>query len=149
MNTTELIGQGDVVTDWISAIAATATALITGYAVLIARKTLHSWKDKEKFMQLVKVNRAVFAYRQKVESMSLLNHDHDKIREYVQSVLQPSLSDIFHEMKLAGMEENNSEEFRLFAALFEAQQKHQESHAHFGKLLDSAVALQKAVTVSF
>ncbi|ENU2083024.1 hypothetical protein ACE6ZS_004742, partial [Salmonella enterica] len=56
---------------WLAAIATVITAVITGLALCVAFKTLHSWKDKEKFMQLVRVKRSFFAYRQKVESMPI------------------------------------------------------------------------------
>lgn len=149
MTTNDLIDVLSMAAAWISAIAASVTVFITGYALVIARRTLHSWKEHEKFMQLVRVKRAVFAYRQNVESMTLLEHDHDKIREYISNVLQPSLTDIFHEMKLADMNEKESPEFECFNALFEAQQKHQQSHANYRELLNCAVALQEKIEVSF
>lgn len=149
MNTTELIASWSMWASWISAIATAATVAITGYALVIARRTLYSWKDKEKFAQLVRVKRAVFAYRQKVESMTLLKHDNEKISLYIPNVLQPALTDVFHEMKLAGMDEKENLEFKYFDNLYKAQQKHEESHAHYGELLECAVALQEEIKVSF
>lgn len=133
---------------WVSAISALITVLITGVALYFAYKTLHSWRDKEKLMQMVRVKRAIFSYRQKVESIRFLKFDSQKINENVQNVLQPALSDIFHEMKLAGMEEGNCREFELFDALSAAQSQFEDSHVGWPELLNCTVELQKAIVVS-
>lgn len=132
-----------------SAVTSFVTAIITFFAVCIAYRTLHSWKDKERFMQLVKLKRAIFSYRQKVEHITAFKHDNHKINEHLISVLHPALSDVYHEMKLAGFKENESEEFRLFDELFIAQQLYKDSQLDYDALLSCTVKLQGAIKVDF
>lgn len=136
-------------TSLVSAIATVVTAVIACRAARIAYKTLHSWKDKEKFMQLVRLKRSIFSYRQRVEHLSVFQHDHDKINDYLLNVLQPSLTDVYHEMKLVGYKEGVSEEFKIFEVLYEAQKEYMESHLDSNKLLDGAVKLQKKIEVDY
>lgn len=131
----------------ISAFATVATAIITGLALLVARRTLHSWRCRERLMQLVRVKRAVFVYRQQIENIDPLIPDIDKL-EYVRQKLQPALTDIFHEMKLAGIEENKSYEFDIFDEIYHLQLKCSEGEFDFGKLLKTTIALQNAIVVS-
>ncbi|EID9932648.1 hypothetical protein LCS18_002616 [Salmonella enterica] len=149
MSISEVIDLWSTVATWISAIAATVTMAITWGALIIARKTLYSWKDKEKFMQLVRLKRAIFSYRQKVESVTTFNHDNKKINDYILNTLQSALSDVYHELKLAGFEESNSTEFQLFNKLWNAQKEYQQSQLNYASLLKGAVELQESIKVSF
>lgn len=149
MSISDTIALWSAVGTWLAAIAAIITAVITGLALYIAFKTLHSWKDKEKFMQLVRLKRAIFAYRQKIESITTLNHDPQKINEHVINVLQPALSNVYHEMKLAGFKETGCTEFELFEAVWGSQKRYESSHANYAELLSSAVELQEAIKISF
>ncbi|MDM3270927.1 hypothetical protein [Citrobacter sp. Ce129] len=149
MSTSDTIALWSAVGTWLAAIATIITAVITGVAVYVAFKTLHSWKDKEKFMQLVRLKRAIFAYRQKIESITTLNHDHQKINEHVINVLQPALSNVYHEMKLAGFKEKECIEFKLFDAVWDSQKKYESSHMNYAELLNSAVELQEIIKIGF
>lgn len=122
---------------------------ITVFAVCIAYRTLHAWKDKEKFAQLVRLKRSIFSYRQKVENLGARSRDNHELNEYIVNVLQPVLSDIYHEMKLSGYDEDSSMEFKLFDEIFSAQGLYMESQLNSNVLLDNAVELQKAIKVSF
>ncbi|MCX9003456.1 hypothetical protein NLN86_17555 [Citrobacter portucalensis] len=75
MKTSDTIALWSALGTWLATIATVITAVITGLALYVAFKTLLSWKDKEKFMQLMRVKRSVFAYRQKIESMPNLMND--------------------------------------------------------------------------
>ncbi|EHJ7977364.1 hypothetical protein QSZ85_000654 [Escherichia coli] len=149
MDISNKISFWSMIGTWVSAFASIITAGITAYAARIAFKTLHSWKEKEKFLQLVRLKRAIFAYRQKVESISSFKHDNKRINDHVLNVLQPALSDIFHEMKLSGFKEKQCSEFDLFDALFEAQKNYEESQINYDDLLICAIDLQKAIEISF
>ncbi|EBE6611823.1 hypothetical protein CUK41_08035 [Salmonella enterica] len=149
MHTSDTIALWTALGTWLAAIATVITAVITGLALCVAFKTLHSWKDKEKFMQLVRVKRSVFAYRQKVESMPNMKHDNAKINDYLQNVLQPALTDIFHEMELAGLKGDRCTEAQLFNELFAAQKKYEEDHLDWAYLFKCSIKLQEAIDVSF
>ncbi|EAM2672891.1 hypothetical protein EWO26_23535, partial [Salmonella enterica] len=66
MSISEKIALWSMIGAWVSALASVVTVIITGFAAIIAFRTLNSWKDKERLMQLVRVKRAIFAYRLKV-----------------------------------------------------------------------------------
>ncbi|EEH5429262.1 hypothetical protein GWS32_14630, partial [Salmonella enterica] len=83
MNTSDTIALWTAIGTCLAAIATVITAVITGCALRVAIKTLHSWKDKEKFIQQVRLKRAILEYRQKIESIKNLNNDHLKINEHV------------------------------------------------------------------
>ncbi|EPH2695099.1 hypothetical protein WJG45_002392 [Klebsiella aerogenes] len=133
----------------ISAIATVSAAVIACIAAWIGYKTLNSWKDKERFMQLVRLKRSIFTYRQRIEHISVFNHDNHKINEYILNVLQPALTDVYHEMRLAGFEEGESKEYKLFESLFSAQQEYMSSHLDYGSLINSAIELQKAIDIDY
>lgn len=137
------------ISDKISLVSSIVTAAITLSAAVIAFKTMNSWKDKEKFMQLVRLKRAIFSYRQKIETITSFNHDSKKINDYILNTLQSALSDVYHEMKLAGFEEGNSMEFKLFSRLWDSQRAYQESQLDYGSLLNSAIELQESIKVNF
>ncbi|MBP1520797.1 hypothetical protein IVU49_12325 [Salmonella enterica subsp. enterica serovar Worthington] len=149
MNTSDTIALWTAIGTCLAVIATVITAVITGCALRVAIKTLHSWKDKEKFIQQVRLKRAILEYRQKIESIKNLNNDHLKINEHVINVLQPALSNVYHEMKLAGFKENECIEFELFNIVWSSQQNYESSHMNYKELLDSAVELQKAIKINF
>ncbi|WP_312743933.1 hypothetical protein [Cedecea neteri] len=148
MTMSDNIALWSMIGTWVAAISALITALITAAALYFAYKTLHSWKDKEKIMQMVRVKRAIFSYRQRVESIRFFNGDDQKIKEHLQNALQPSLSDIFNEMKLAGMEEGKCPEFELLDALVETQGMYERGQVGWSELFDRVVKLQRAIKVS-
>lgn len=133
----------------ISTIATVLTTATAWIAAWIGYKTLNSWKDKEKFMQLVRLKRSIFTYRQRIEHIHVFKHDNHKINEYLLNVLQPALTDVYHEMRLAGFEEGDSKEYKLFEKLFEAQQEYMQSHLSYGSLISSAVELQRAIDIDY
>lgn len=137
------------ISDKISLGSSIVTAVITISAAVIAFKTMNSWKDKERFMQLVRLKRTIFSYRQKVESITTFNHDNKKINDHILNTLQPALSDVYHELKLAGFEEINSTEFQLFNKLWNAQKEYQQSQLNYASLLNGAVELQESIKVCF
>ena len=143
------MGGDMIISDKISIVSSIVTATIAIVAATIAFKTMHSWKEKEKFTQLVRIKRAIFSYRQKIENITLLNHDNEKIKDHILNVLQPALADVYHEMKLAGYNEKNSLEFKAFGKAWDAQQDYLTTQLDYNSLLNGAVELQEAIKVSY
>lgn len=148
MSISEKIALWSMIGAWVSALASVVTVIITGFAAIIAFRTLNSWKDKERLMQLVRVKRAIFAYRLKVEDILVFRQDNDKTSNYMNEVMQPALADIFHEMELAGLNDGEYTEVQLFNELFVAHNNYKESHLHWQGLLEAAVELQKSIKVT-
>ncbi|EQB8221274.1 hypothetical protein ACYUOO_004432 [Klebsiella aerogenes] len=148
MSISEKIALWSMIGAWVSAFASVVTVIITGFAAIIAFRTLNSWKDKERIMQLVRLKRAIFAYRMKVENISIFNMDGNKLSKYMDEVMQPALGDIFHELELAGFNDVKYNEVKLFNELFTAHNMYKKSHLDWHGLLDRTVELQKSIKVT-
>ncbi|TBL40735.1 hypothetical protein EYZ01_05225 [Hafnia alvei] len=121
----------------------------TVYAACMARKALNTWKENEKFTQLVRLKRAIFSYRQKLEKLKPQKKNNKELEEYIENILEPALADIFHEMKLCGYDEGGSEEFQLFNQLFEAQRECEVPQLNYKLLMSCILKLQKSINVDF
>jgi len=131
-----------------TAVAATGsviTALAAIYAACVAKKELSSWKDHEKQLQLVRLKRAVFSYRQAVESIIHLRTNKEKLNEELSIKMQSLLSEIFHELVLAGLDYKGCQQIQFFDALFEEHNLYKEGKASWGMVLKKTVDLQKSI----
>ncbi|WEP51451.1 hypothetical protein NMY27_09800 [Cronobacter dublinensis subsp. beijingensis] len=131
---------------------ASLCSLITGavaiYAAILAKIELSSWKEHEKQLQLVRLKRSVFAYRQALESKIHLHADKEKINEEFSSKMQPLLSDIYHELVLAGLDYDGCLQTKLFDDLAQAHNLHRYGDVQWGVVFKKAVDLQKSINVN-
>ncbi|PWC10536.1 hypothetical protein [Brenneria corticis] len=134
-----------MIASWVSAISAVFTAIIAIVAVRVAYKTMNSWKEQEKQNQSIRLKRAVFSYRATVESELRINSDEKKANFYDR--LFSLRADILHELILAGLDNPESNEYKLFDELFINHEAFVAGSCPWNKLLDSAVALQESIRI--
>lgn len=129
----------------VAASGSVITAFAAIYAACIAKKELSSWRDHEKQLQLVRLKRAVFSYRQAVESIIHPGTEKGKLNEELSSKMQPLLSEIFHELVLAGLDYKGCQQIQLFDALFKEHNLYKGGETSRGMVLKKAVDLQKSI----
>ncbi|HHK8149047.1 TPA: hypothetical protein ACQVIB_000275 [Serratia marcescens] len=129
-----------------SALATIITTLVAGIAAWIAYRTMNSWKAQARQLQLVAVKRAIFKYRTEVEYF-LQSKDANN-REKFEREMRGPLTDIFHEMILAGYDSNDSPQGDLFDKLFEEHKLYVSNEAKLRDVFDSVIDLQGSIEVS-
>ncbi|MFI3308922.1 hypothetical protein [Ewingella allii] len=120
--------------------------LITGAAGFIAFKTMNSWKEQAKQQQLIRLKRAVFDYRRKIEELIVLSKDEFNLA--VNNELQPLLSNIFHELVLAGLDEEECPQAILFGELCVEHNLHRDQASEWTKVFRAAINLQESIKIS-
>ncbi len=132
----------------LGAIATFAAAIVAVYAAFVAKREISSWKDQEKQLQLVRLKRAIFAYRQKLESFIYDSQDKTKLNERFKDEMQPYLSDIFHELVIAGLDGKGCKQAELFGELFKAHNHHREGEVSWGEVFKKVTELQMSIKVT-
>ncbi|ELY2798350.1 hypothetical protein SNN58_004442 [Cronobacter dublinensis] len=132
----------------LGALATLAAAGVALYAAKIARKEISNWKEQEKQLQLVRLKRAVFAYRQKLESLIYDVVDSAKINERFKNEMHSYLADIFNELVIAGLSNKDDVQAQLFKELVESHNKHRESAVSWGDVYEKATKLQQSINVT-
>lgn len=129
----------------IAAIGSVATTVVAIYAAYVAKKELSSWKSHEEMLQMVRLKRAVFAYRQALESKIDPHADKKKHSEEFINKMQPLLSDIFHELALAGLDNEGCLQAKLFNDLAQAHNLHIDGEEKWAVVFKKAIELQKSL----
>lgn len=125
---------------FLSALASIATAII-------AFQASKAWRKQERLAQLVRLKRAAFEYRALLERIGSSSNEVMSRDEYIVKILVPARADIFHELVLAGLDNAELEQSKLFEELFSLQERFKESQVRFGELLNAAVNFQKSVII--
>ncbi|WP_312463383.1 hypothetical protein [Pantoea endophytica] len=131
----------------VAAISSLITGIVAFYAARLAKKELFSWKEQEKQLQLVRLKRAVFAYRQGLESRIKIHSDKELINAEFSNQMQTLLSDIFHELVLAGMDYEDCLQTKLFEELALAHNLHREGEVNWGDVFKKTIDLQQSIKV--
>jgi hypothetical protein len=131
----------------IAAFCSLITGLVAIYAAYLARRELSSWREHEKQLQLVRLKRAVFAYRQALESSINLHSDKQKLNEEFRNKMQPLLSDIYHELVLSGLDNEGCVQTKLFNDLAQSHNLHRDGDVNWGLVFRNAVDLQMSIKV--
>lgn len=129
----------------VAAISSLVTVLVAIYAAHLAKKELVSWKEQEKQLQLVRLKRAVFAYRQGIEGAIYLLPDRKKLNEEFRSKIQPLLSDIFQELVLAGLDYEDCVQTKLFEELVQSHNRHRTEEVELQVVFSKVMELQKSI----
>lgn len=129
----------------VSCVASVVSVAITGGAAYMAWKTLKSWKEHEKYLQLLRLKRAIFSYQQKAQNLPVGSGDNTLINEYLVNVLIPASDDIYYEMMLYGVKDDGGEDITYFDRLFDAQSKYKDSQLNYKELIDSIKELKRYV----
>lgn len=122
------------------------TTCVATYAAIIAFKTLHSWKEQEKQKQLVRLKRAVFSYREKIESIYKSSAE-DNHKAFFNNDVSQALTEIFHELLLAGFEGTDRVEEALFNELFRVHSLYSQGEVRLQEVFFAVIELQKSVKV--
>ncbi|EBY6852233.1 hypothetical protein D5952_19330 [Salmonella enterica subsp. enterica] len=129
----------------VSACASVLSLFITGAAAFVAYRALKSWKEHEKYLQILRLKRAIFSYQQKVQKLPVDSRDNSLINEYMVNVLIPASDIIYYEMMLCGVKDDGGEDISYFNKLFDAQLKYKDSQLNYKELVDSIKELKKYV----
>lgn len=132
----------------LGAIATLIAAIVAVFAAVVAKSEISSWKDQEKQLQLVRLKRAIFAYRQKLESFIYDAVDKNNMNERFRDEMQSYLSDIFHELVIAGLDDKDCKQAQLFGELFKAHNQHREGEVNWGDVFKKVTELQVSIRVT-
>ncbi|EQC4552476.1 hypothetical protein ACY5GL_002857 [Cronobacter malonaticus] len=131
----------------IGAASSIITVLLAVYAAHVARREISGWKQQQKLLQLVRLKRAVFAYRQKLEANIYRAADNKKINEILRDELQPLLAEIFQELVIAGLDSEECEQTKIFRQLMHAHNLHRDEKADWNEVYECAGKLQQSIKV--
>lgn len=124
------------------------TVLVAIYGASVARQELSSWKEQQKLLQLVRLKRSVFTYRQKLEANISRSVNDEKFNEILRDELQPFLADIYHELVVAGLDSEEYEEAIIFRQLMDSHNLHMDGKAKWSDVYDKVAKLQLSIKVS-
>ena len=105
-----------------------ASALATAIIAFLASRT---WRKQERLNQLVRLKRAAFEYRTMVEKAGRIKQYSLEFIEFINSDLNDARGRVFHELALAGMEDQGCEQGRLYDQLFTLQELYKEKEANW------------------
>lgn len=124
----------------ISAVAAVATALVAFFAS-------RSWRKQERLGQMVRIKRAAFEYRAQIEKIGTMQQYGLPFREFINNELKTSRGNVFHELALAGLDDDGCEQGRLYNQLFSMQELYKEKEASWKVFFEAAVKFQQSIEV--
>ncbi len=128
-------------------VASLFTLAFAIYAAKTARHEISSWREQQKLLQLVRLKRAVFCYRQKLEENIFRAVDVDKFNEILREELQPLLAGIYHEFVLSGLDGKEGEQAQLFRQLMDSHNLQMKGTANWPDVYDKAAKLQQSIKV--
>lgn len=130
-----------------SMIASSFSAASAIATAIIAFSASRSWRLQERLSQLVRLKRAAFEYRASLERLNSCHSEGMLRDEFIERVLKPARSNLFHELALAGFDDEKSEQGRLFNELFRLQELYNGNEATFGELFKKSIELQQSIKV--
>ncbi|NUH52738.1 hypothetical protein HUK76_03320 [Citrobacter portucalensis] len=130
-----------------SMIAAAVSAIATVATALIALLASRAWRKQERLNQLIRLKRAAFEYRALLETISAESIEGILLEDFIQKRLTPARANIFHELALAGLEDENTEQGMLFDKLFRFHDHYKYGEVGWGVLLAVAITFQKSIKV--
>lgn len=129
----------------VSALATLVTTIVAIVAAFVAFKSMNAWREQEKINQLTRLKRAVFAYRAELEFLPVKHEEHRSSGFF--NKMKSLRADIFHELILCGLDNNELYEYKCFEKLFISHERYFNGDESWRELFENVINFQKSIRV--